>query len=468
VNPGSEARAPEDLHAEIDRLKRINAALIERVERNLDQQGNAFSLFQTAIKLESEVKRRTQELTNTLADLESSNRELKSARDGAEAASLSKTRFLAAASHDVLQPLNAALLSVSSLSCLLRCDESARLCTQIERSLETMDSLLRTLLYMSRLDSGDITPKLSAVSLYHLFDSLASDFQPIAKQRGLELRVVAPDLYVVSDETLLRRILQNILANALRYTDSGGVILIAGAPLGAGQVHVRVADTGIGIAPDQLSEVFVEFSRGRQPSAPSNRVGAGLGLGLAIVDRLVTALGHRIELRSRLEHGSCFRLSMPQAKSTPDVPSKSTDIVSVPRSLNNVKLLVIENDPDVLIAMESLLQQWGCELRLAHSTDDAMAVIVDTDWRPDLIIADHHLNGDDRGTAAIAQVRAHLNQELPALLVTAAPSPEVYNRAQSGGMEIMEKPLKPAQLRALLSHLAGTTNGASPETTGRS
>lgn len=444
----------EALNAEIARLKRINDVLIERVERNLDQQGNAFSLFQTAINLETQVKRRTQELTNTLADLESSNQELESARDRAEAASLSKTRFLAAASHDVLQPLNAALLSVSSLSSLPGCDESARLCTQVQRSLETMDSLLRTLLYMSRLDGGDITPEWSNVSLDRLFDSLASDFEPLARQRGLDLRVRSSGLYVRSDETLLRSILQNILINALRYTDTGGVLLAAGSC--SEQVHVRVADTGIGIAPDQLEEVFAEFSRGQQPSAPNDSIGAGLGLGLAIVERLVNTLSHRIELRSHVGRGSCFRLSMPLASSKAVRPaSTQQDPIQLSQQLVGIRLLVIENDVDALDAMAGLLSQWGCDLRLANGTQQAMSRIEAHDWRPDLLIADHHLDGEDRGTDAIERLRGALGSDVPALLVTAAPSAEVYRRTREDRMELMEKPLKPAQLRALLCHLAG-------------
>ena len=445
----------EDPVAEIARLKRINDVLVARVERSLDQQGNAFSLFQTTIALEAQVRRRTQELTNTLADLESSNQELESARDHAEAANLSKTRFLAAASHDVLQPLNAALLSISSLSSLPGTEESRRLCTQVQRSLETMDTLLRTLLYMSRLDGEDITPNIKTVSLDRLFDSLASDFEPVARQGGLELRVRRSGLYVKSDETLLRRILQNILANALRYTRKGGVILIAGCQ--SNQVHVRVADTGIGIPAESRSEVFAEFSRGHQPIASSDRVAAGLGLGLAIVDRLVHALDHRIQLQSRVARGSCFKLSMPLAPDpAPETRSPSNETSSVPGRLDGVRLLVIENDLDALVAMEALLSQWGCDLRLAHSTEEAISALEKDDWRPDLVIADHHLDGNDRGTDAIDHLRKITNHRLPALLVTAAPSTDVYQRAEANKLEVMEKPLKPAQLRALLCHLAAS------------
>jgi len=442
----------EEAGAEIARLRRINDVLVARVERSLDRQGNAFSLFQTATGLEARVQRRTSELTRTLADLERSNTDLAGARDSAEDASRSKTRFLAAASHDVLQPLNAALLSMSSLATLQTDREGQRLCAQVERSLETMDALLRTLLYMSRLDGGDIVPRITGVSLDRLFDSLASDFEPVARLRGLELRVRHSGLHVRSDETLLRRVLQNILANALRYTDRGGVLLIAG---GRGEhVYVRVADTGIGIARERQSEVFAEFSRGQQPSTPDQDAAAGLGLGLAIVERLVTTLGHRIALQSRLGHGSCFRLTLPVAEPPPLLPpSGGEENGAGSARLRGARILVIENDLAALAAMEGLLRQWGCDLRLSASTGEAVDSLVSGDWVPELVLADQHLDGEDRGTTAIVLLRRLVSGELPALLVTAAPSPGLHRSCEAARIEIMEKPLKPAQLRALLSHL---------------
>jgi len=437
---------------EITRLRRINEVLIARVERSLDQQGQAFSLFQTAIGLEAQVRRRTSELTRTLADLERSNIELASARDSAEKASRSKTQFLAAASHDVLQPLNAALLSMSSLSGIQECAEGQRLGRQVERSLETMDLLLRTLLYMSRIDSGDVVPVIESVDLDRLFDSIASDFEPVARLRGLELRVRHSGLSVRSDKTLLRRILQNIVANGLRYTDRGGVLLIAGARRET--VSIRVADTGIGIAKERHRDIFLEFNRGRQPTALDDTAAGGLGLGLAIVERLVSALEHRIELQSRVGHGSCFRLRLARATGGPARPVATTDeIVDRSGGLHGLNVLVIENDPDALLAMEALLGRWGCELRTARSTSAAFTIVERGVWVPDLVIADQHLDGDDRGIDAIARLREKVSGELPALLVTAAPSSALHRRAEMAGIEMMEKPLKPASMRALLSHL---------------
>lgn len=447
---------------EIERLRKINAALIERVESSTDQQGSAFSLFQTAISLEGQVRRRTHELTATLADLELSNVELKQARDVAVEANRSKTRFLAAASHDVLQPLNAALLLMSSLESVQTSEAGHRLCTQVGRSLDTMDALLRTLLYMSRLDAGDVRPQWKSVSLDSLFASLASDFEPVARQRGLEMRVRSSGLHVRSDSTMLRRLLQNIVTNAIRYTEDGGVLLAARCR--GADVHIRVADTGIGIPLERIDEVFVEFARSEKPSDDSVDASSGLGLGLAIVERMARTLDHRITLNSRVGRGSCFGLTIPLARPTARVRDTSpitarNDALSGgsnATSLVDARILVIENDLVALQALEALLSQWGCLLRLASSTAEARDAV--GDWVPDIVVADQHLNGKDRGTSAIRHIRRKLDTTVPGVIVTAAPSGPLTHAVRRAGLELLPKPLKPAQLRALLMHLRGSSD----------
>lgn len=455
-----------DTRLEIERLRKINAALMERVERSTDQQGSAFSLFQTAISLEGQVRRRTQELTKTLADLERSNLELKQARDVAVEANRSKTRFLAAASHDVLQPLNAALLLMSSLESVQSSEAGHRLCAQVERSLGTMDTLLRTLLYMSRLDAGDVRPQWQSCSLDALFASLASDFEPVARHKGLELRVRATGLHVRSDSTMLRRLLQNIVANAIRYTERGGILLAARRR--GTDVHVRVADTGIGIARERFDDVFVEFARSEQSRDETMDKSAGLGLGLAIVDRMARTLDHGITLNSRVGFGSCFGLTMPSARPARGTRGKArhpgdaeteTSAATPSTSLVDTRILVIENDLEALQALEALLSQWGCLLRLASSTAEARGAIGETDWKPDIVMADQHLNGKDRGTAAIRLVRKRLGENIPGIIVTAAPSGPLAHATRRAGLELMAKPIKPAQLRALLMHLRASTVG---------
>ncbi|MBZ9858401.1 hybrid sensor histidine kinase/response regulator [Mesorhizobium sp. CA12] len=436
---------------DLERLKKINAALVSRVERSMDQQGNAFSLFQTAISLENRVRNRTEELHATLRRLEQSNIDLSAAKESAELANLSKTRFLAAASHDVLQPLNAAHLSVSALAEVQASDEGRKLVRQVERSLETMEDLLRTLLDISKLDAGVVQPEIGDVSLEALFSSLRSDFLPEAAKKGLSLKFRPVNVAVRSDRTLLRRILQNILSNALRYTRSGGVLV--GTRHRGDTIRIDVADTGCGIPEDQREAVFEEFHRGTSTLADAGLAG-GLGLGLAIVRRMAAALGHPVTFSSKVGRGTIFHIDVPVGMAAAEPAMAAADIER-PRGygLFGTKVLLVENDADVLSAMTSLLERWQCLVRPATSTDDALDLLGDTAWVPDIVIADQHLDGGDLGTSTIAEVRDYLGRTVPALIVTADGSEPVAKAARAAGIELMRKPLKPAQLRALLAHL---------------
>ncbi|MFT6302447.1 MAG: signal transduction histidine kinase/CheY-like chemotaxis protein [Granulosicoccus sp.] len=446
----------DDDKTELAKLRKINQALMNRVERSADHQSNAYSLFQAAISLEEQVRRRTTELTSTLADLERSNMQLIKAKEAAEEANFSKTRFLAAASHDVLQPLNAALLLMSTLSSVQSSTEGAHLCRQVERSLESMDTLLRNLLYMSRLDAGDVQPHWQTVSLDELFDSMASDFQPIAQVRNLELRVRRTGLSVWSDPTMLRRTIQNIVANALRYTKKGGALLTAGKR--GDHVVIRIADTGIGIEKSRFKDIFIEFQRCDQGQEESDGSSAGLGLGLAIVERMVNTLKMKLTLSSRINQGSCFNLKLIFKENKTETPTakyayRNTDKPSGAR-LSNKRILLIENDLAARQALELLLTQWGCNLRLASSTQESLSTLnKGDDWEPDLIIADQHLNNTERGTSVIRIVRQLIGRRVPAVVVTADPSEKLWKMADQGRLEIMQKPIKPAQLRALMMHL---------------
>lgn len=437
---------------DIAKLKKINEVLIGRVERSMDQQGNAFSLFQTAINLEGRVRRRTEELRSTLRHLEQSNIDLVAAKENAERANLSKTRFLAAASHDVLQPLNAAHLSVSALAEVQTSDEGRKLVKQVERSLETMEDLLRTLLDISKLDAGVVEPEITDVHLESLFSSLRSDFLPLAEMKGLKLKFLPVSVAVRSDRTLLRRILQNIVSNALRYTRTGGVLV--GTRHRGRTIRIDVADTGCGIAEDQREAVFEEFHRGAA-SADMELATGGLGLGLSIVRRMASALEIPITFSSKVGRGTIFHIDVPVAHGQVTEAAPGTGESERPRGygLFGTKVLLVENDPDVLKAMTGLLERWQCTVRAATSTDDALDMLGDTAWIPDIVIADQHLDGGDLGTDTVAEVRDYLGRTVPALIVTADPSSAVIKAAREASIELMRKPLKPAQLRALLAHL---------------
>ncbi|MGB3540686.1 MAG: hybrid sensor histidine kinase/response regulator [Mesorhizobium sp.] len=437
--------------SDVERLRKINAALVGRVERSMDQQGNAFSLFQTAIALENRVRTRTDELHSTLRRLEQSNIDLSAAKENAELANLSKTRFLAAASHDVLQPLNAAHLSMSALAEIQTSDEGKKLVRQVERSLETMEDLLRTLLDISKLDAGVVRPEIGDVNLETLFASLRSDFQPLADLNGLKLKFRPAHATARSDRTLLRRILQNIISNALRYTRSGGVLV--GIRHRGDTIRIDVADTGCGIPDDQRDAVFEEFHRG-SISADASLASGGLGLGLAIVRRIAGALSHPITFSSKVGRGTIFHIDVPVGRG-PGRDVAALGEMERPRGygLFGTKVLLIENDADVMQAMASLLERWQCVVRQATATDDALDMLGDTAWVPDIVIADQHLDGGDLGSHTIAEVRDYLGRMVPALIVTADPSEAIVKAARLAGIELMRKPLKPAQLRALLAHL---------------
>jgi len=438
---------------DIDRLRKINAALISRVERSMDQQGNAFSLFQTAINLEGRVRKHTEELRGALRRLEQSNIDLVAAKESAERANQSKTRFLAAASHDVLQPLNAAHLSISALAELQTTTEGKTLAGQVERALETMEDLLRTLLDISKLDAGVVRPEIADVALQPLFQSLMSDFQPMAAKKRLQLRFRPTGLAARTDRSMFRRILQNVILNALRYTDHGGVLVAARRS--GGRILVNVVDTGTGIPPDQYEAIFEEFHRGANAfDGGRAALGAGLGLGLSIVRRLVTALEHDIAFTSRLGGGTVFRIFAPEAAVAGTGDETPDPTPEAPRGygLYGVKVLVVENDQTVREAMAALLTRWTCTVEVAASRSEALGRFA-AGWRPDLIIADQHLDHGDLGSATIHAARAAIGWNVPALIVTADPSDALVDEARRLGVELMHKPVKPAELRALMAHL---------------
>ena len=436
---------------DVERLKRINAALMSRVERSMDQQGNAFSLFQTAISLEGRVKAKTEELRATLRRLEKSNIDLAAAKENAERADVSKTRFLAAASHDVLQPLNAALLSISALSEIQAGEEGRKLVRQVERSLETMGDLLRTLLDISKLDAGVVRPEIGPVPLEPLLASLKSDFQPLADKKRIRLRFRPTDAAVQSDSTLLRRILQNIVSNAIRYTTTGGVLV--GVRRRGALLRIQIVDTGCGIPDEERDAVFEEFHRG--PASAGADHSGGLGLGLSIVRRMVQALDHRLCFVSRPGRGTVFSLDLPCAPTQAVVPDAAPEAREAPRGygLYGTRVLLVENDETVLEAMSALLERWRCDVRSAGSTGAALSQLGDTAWIPDVVIADQHLDHGDLGSESILAVRGFLQRLVPALVVTADPSEALQAMTRACGIELMLKPAKPAQLRALLAHL---------------
>ena len=443
-----------DSITDVDRLQRINRALMNRVESQLDQQGNSFSLFQTALSLEGQVKRRTDELTSAMHRLENINDELAIAKEAAEIANQSKTSFLAAASHDVLQPLNAALLSISVLADLQNTESGKLLVSQVERSLENMNALLGTLLDISRLEAGVLRPIRETIRLDVVFESLEADFGPLAHQMGLHLLFPTTHASVVSDRTMLRRILQNLISNALRYTSKGGVnVEVSDADR---NIEIKIRDTGQGISEELQQSVFEEFNRGDAAGKSVEGYVGGFGLGLSIVQKMISSLGHELTMQSKVAHGTEFTIRIPRSDSVTTDPE---GLVLKPAhktaqaDLAGSKILLLENDPSVIEAMKTLMKSWNCEVAIATTSSEAIEAINDTDWIPDFIIADQHLNQGDLGTVTVEEVWNYLGQKTPAMIVSADPTDALESVAATMGLELMVKPVKPAAFRAIITHL---------------
>lgn len=387
--------------------------------------------------LERRVRERTDELTRL-------NAALTRAKAEADEANVSKTHFLAAASHDILQPLNAARLYAASLVERSRDTDEAALAENIDASLDAVEEILTALLDISRLDSGAMRPRWSTFPVDELFRQLQREFGPMAREKGLTLRFVPSRLAIRSDRPLMRRLLQNLVSNAIKYTPSGQVLV--GARRRAGRLRFEVWDTGLGIPASKHKAVFREFQRLDQGA----KAARGLGLGLSIVERIARVLDHPISLQSEPGRGSVFRVEAPLA------PTQATAVpVAEPRRspatpLSGLTVLAIDNEPSIVEGMRTLLTGWGCEVTTASCLEGAVAAARSGPATPEVIIADYHLD-EGNGLDAIAALRKAFGGDRPALLLTADRSPAVREEAGARGVHVLNKPVKPAALRALLA-----------------
>jgi len=398
--------------------------------------------------LEQRVRERT-------VELEHLNAELAKAKLAAETANLSKTRFLAAASHDILQPLNAARLYATSLVERLapihaalsgggRTDGGeAQLAANIDASLEAVEDILSALLEISRLDAGALKPEIAGFPVEELFRRLQSDFAPLARDKGLDLVFMPCSLSISSDRRLLRRLLQNLISNAIKYTLTGRVLV--GCRRRGGRLRIDVCDTGIGIPSDKRGAVFVEFHRLDEAA----KVGRGIGLGLSIVERIARVLNHPIMLASDTNRGTRFSIEVPVAPAErSERPLQDTRIDHGP--IAHALVLCIDNDPKILDGMAALLAGWQCEMILAADLSQAIAGLQAADRFPDGLVVDYHL---DHGTGieAVTELRRLFGAEIPAALITADRSAGVRESARALAIQVLNKPLKPASLRAIMS-----------------
>ncbi|QXQ05945.1 PAS-domain containing protein [Sphingosinicellaceae bacterium] len=403
-----------------------------------------FTLIQDITEQRDAARALEHRVAERTAELSGANLALQGAKQIAEAANLSKTRFLAAASHDLLQPLNAARLFVTALAERRLASESRGLVDRIESALLSVEDLLESLLEISVLDAGAVQPQRTDFAIQPLLASLHAEFAPLALARGIELGMVRSNATINSDQRLLRRILQNFISNALRYTD--GKRILVGCRREPGGVRVEVVDTGPGIAADKHALIFDEFAR-------LDGEVRGIGLGLAIVERAGRMLGHRIMLRSAPGQGSTFGVSVPTSSVVFGLkPGEALPAVRR-HPLDGVRLLVIDNEPAVRDGMAALLGGWSCIVATASDAASAVARI-DEGFQPQVLIVDYHLDGGLLGCTEVATIRERLRREVPAMIVTADRSPETHAAILAAGLSVQTKPVKPAQLRALITRLA--------------
>ncbi|MFZ5960761.1 hybrid sensor histidine kinase/response regulator NahK/ErcS' [Pseudomonas knackmussii] len=420
-----------------------------------ERRRTAEALHQAYQNLEQRVRERTAELTSLNDQLKREIDErsqvearLREAKREAEQANLSKTKFLAAVSHDLLQPLNAARLFTSALQ-ERDAFGSGGLVRNISHSLEDVENLLGTLVDISKLDAGVIKPDITSFAISDLLDNLAAEYRQVAASEGLRLDFVACDAQVRSDPQLLARILRNLLSNAIRYTPEGRVLL--GCRRRRHTLSLEVWDTGMGIAAEKLGEIFQEFKRGDSQRSHQDR---GLGLGLAIVEKIARMLGHRIQVASVPGKGSRFAIEVPLARRMPRArPEPVPQTERLVERLQGSRVWVLDNDAAICAGMRTLLEAWGCRVVTARSEEDLARQVDNFHAESDLLIVDYHLDDGCNGVDAVASINARRGTPLPALMITANYSNELKQQVRDLGHTLMHKPVRPMKLKTALCHL---------------
>jgi len=419
----------DELEAERNRYIRLNDELEQRVAARTDE------LLEANHNLQQQIAQREQV-----------EQELRDARDAAEAANRSKDKYLAAASHDLLQPLNAARLLISTLRERNLPSVEQVLVERTHQALEGAEDLLTDLLDISRLDQAAVKPDVALYRLDELFAPLVSEFQSVALAAGLNLRARTGHYAIRTDLRLVTRILRNFLSNACRYTDEGCILL--GARRRGDRLRLEVWDTGRGIAADRLDAIFLEFNQLDVGRASDRK---GVGLGLAIVERIAEILGYPVAVRSWPGRGSMFSIEVPISEEMPLAISQLPVLPTTGNPLPGRRLLVIDNEVSILDSMRALLAQWGCEVVTA--TDQAGALLALQGRAPELILADYHLDHGVVGCAVVKHLREHFAQNIPAVIITADRTDQCRRSLQRLDAPLLNKPVKPGKLRAVLTQL---------------
>ena len=389
--------------------------------------------------------------------IEEATRLLTAQKEEAERANLAKSRFLAAATHDLRQPMHALTLFVAALKERIQYPEVSRIVHNIESSVTAMQGMFNALLDISRLDAGVLQAHPRDFHLQALFDRVLLDFSPHAAEKQIRLSIVPTRAIVRTDPVLLERILMNLISNGIRYTTKGGVVV--GCRRTRGGLRIEVWDSGTGIPAHRQKEIFQEFVQLNNPERDRNK---GLGLGLAIVERMARLLGTEVEIKSIENKGSVFSIRVPRGNAK-RVMEKHPATSTVRRDeIKGALVVFVDDEASILEGMEVLLNDWGCEPVIAATGMGALAALVEAGRPPDIIISDYRLRERENGIDVIAQIRDHYGLEIPAVLVSGDTGPELLREAKEKGLRILHKPVRPAKLRALIEHLANPVSSAPP------
>jgi PAS domain S-box-containing protein len=410
------------------------------------------SAYQT---LEQRVQERTAELTEVNEQLRSEISErnliearLREAKKDAEQANLSKTKFLAAVSHDLLQPLNAARLFTGALYEKPLVEETQSLVRAVSSALNDVESLLGTLVDISKLDAGVVKADPTTFRAQDLMENIANEYSQFAQKEGLTLHYIPSKAVISSDSQLLARILRNFLSNAIRYTEKGRIVF--GCRRLKNALRIEVWDTGPGIPEEKRQEIFQEFRR-LKPQDPTKD--KGLGLGLAIVDKISRVLGHPISVRSKEGVGSVFSVEVPLGELALFSEIQGPKLKVVPDALAGSHIWVIDNEQAICQGMKTLLEGWGCQVTTALSQEDLLSQVDPKEDPVDLLIADYHLDDDRNGVDAARAVAQRMDTPLTVLMITANYNKELKQDIRELGYVLMNKPVKPLKLKTTLMHL---------------
>ncbi|MBC7945535.1 MAG: hybrid sensor histidine kinase/response regulator [Burkholderiales bacterium] len=366
----------------------------------------------------------------------------------AEAANRAKSQFLAAASHDLRQPLHALGLFTATLGEKVSGQSERSIVGNINASIESLEGLFDALLDISKLDAGIIQTAVQDFPLQTLFDQVQTEFGAQAAEKGLRFKVSLSSAVVRSDPILLGRVLANLVSNAIRYTQKGGVVV--GARRSGGQIRIEIWDSGSGIPEEYRDKVFEEFYQLGNPERDRKK---GLGLGLAIVRRLLDLLAVNLEFRSEADRGSVFKITVPCGETASARRFQPGASASALDALRGKFVVVVDDERAVRDGMQALLGQWGCQVLSVGSIDEAIQALAKRSDAPELVLADYRLRGNTTGIDAIRIIQARYGKKIASVLITGDTAPDRLRETRDSGYQLLHKPVRPAKLRALMSHL---------------